>query len=85
MSSLWRWHPKSFSALKGAATSDNAVADRDGATEGGPATDDAFEWAESRYDTRVALEREVIDRPPKRGKSSIMRTFRLRDVRQRQG
>ena len=27
------------------------------ATECGPATDDAFEWSESRYDTRVALER----------------------------
>ena len=26
-------------------------------TEGGPATDDAFEWTESRYDTRVALGR----------------------------
>lgn len=41
----------------GAAASDNAVADRDGATEGGPTTDDAFEWTESRYDTRGALER----------------------------
>ena len=27
------------------------------ATEGGPATDDAFEWTESRYDTRGVLER----------------------------
>ena len=26
------------------------------AAEGGPVTDDAFEWTESRYDTRVALE-----------------------------
>ena len=25
--------------------------------EGRPATDNAFEWTESRYDTRVALER----------------------------
>ena len=41
----------------GAAASDNAIADRDDAAEGGPATDDAFEWTESRYDTRVALER----------------------------
>ena len=41
----------------GAAASDNAMADRDDAAEGGPATDDAFEWTESRYDTRVALER----------------------------
>ena len=41
----------------GAAASDNAVADRDDAAEGGPATDDAFEWTESRYDTREALER----------------------------
>ena len=30
--------------------------------------DDAFESTESRYDTRVATERKVIDRPPKRGK-----------------
>ena len=41
----------------GAAASDNAIADRDTAAEGGPATDDAFECTESRYDTRVALER----------------------------
>ena len=41
----------------GAAASDNAIADRDDAAEGGPATDDAFEWTESRYDTRVPLER----------------------------
>ena len=41
----------------GAAASDNSIADRDDAAEGGPATDDAFEWTESRYDTRVALER----------------------------
>ena len=27
------------------------------AAEGGPATDDVFGWTESRYDTRVALER----------------------------
>ena len=27
------------------------------AAEGGPATDDAFEWSESCYDIRVALER----------------------------
>ena len=33
------------------------IADRDDAAEGGPATDDAFEWTESRYDTSVALER----------------------------
>ena len=33
------------------------VAARDGVAEGGPATDDAFEWTESRYDTSVALER----------------------------
>ena len=33
------------------------IADRDDAAEGGPATEDAFEWAESRYDTRLALER----------------------------
>ena len=25
------------------------IADRDDATQGGPATDDAFEWTESRY------------------------------------
>ena len=42
-----------------------------GAAEGGPATDDAFEWTESRYGVRVALEREVIDRPPKRGKLTL--------------
>ena len=41
----------------GATASDNAMADRDDAAEGGPATDDAFEWTESRYDTREALER----------------------------
>ena len=41
----------------GAAASDNAIADRDDAAEGGPATDDAFEWTEGRYDTRVVLER----------------------------
>ena len=41
----------------GAAASDNAIADRDDAAEGGPATDDAFEWTERRYDIRVALER----------------------------
>ena len=35
----------------------DAVAARDGVAEGGPATDDAFEWTESRYDTSVALER----------------------------
>ena len=28
------------------------------AAEGGPATDDAFEWTESCYDTRWVLERE---------------------------
>ena len=33
------------------------IADRDDAAEGGPATADAFEWTESRYDTSVALER----------------------------
>ena len=33
------------------------IADRDDAAEDGPTTDDAFEWTESRYDTRVALER----------------------------
>ena len=33
------------------------IADRDGAVESGPATDDACEWTESRYDTRLALER----------------------------
>ena len=33
------------------------IADWDDAAEGAPATDDAFEWAESRYDTRVELER----------------------------
>ena len=33
------------------------AAARDGVAEGGPATDDAFEWTESRYDTSVALER----------------------------
>ena len=32
------------------------IADRDDVAEGGPATDDAFEWTESRYDTRVVLE-----------------------------
>ena len=41
----------------GAAASDNAMADRDEAAEGGPATDDVFEWTESRYYTRVVLER----------------------------
>ena len=41
----------------GAAASDNAIADRDDAAEGGPATDDAFEWTKSRYETRVALKR----------------------------
>ena len=55
----------------GGAASDNAIADRDDAAEGRPATDDAFEWTESRYDTRVSLEREVIDRPRKRGKSTL--------------
>ena len=35
----------------------NVVAGRDDAAEGGPATDDALVWTESRYDTRVALER----------------------------
>ena len=39
----------------GAAASDNAIADRDDAAEGGPATVDAFEWTESRYDTRFKL------------------------------
>ena len=63
----WEWRlltanrdstAKRHSATKlGAAASDNAIADRDDAAEGGPATDDAFEWTESRYDTRVALER----------------------------
>ena len=38
------------------AASNNAIADRDDAAEGGPATDDAFEWTESRYDTRVVLD-----------------------------
>ena len=33
-------------------------------------TDDVFEWIESRYDVRGALEREVIDRPPKRDKTT---------------
>ena len=33
------------------------VAAWDGVAEGGPATDDAFEWTESRYDTSVALVR----------------------------
>ena len=42
---------------RGVAASDFAIADRDDATEGGPATDDAFEWNESCYDTRVALKR----------------------------
>ena len=32
------------------------------ATEGGPATDDAFEWTESRYDIRVVLERATQSR-----------------------
>ena len=41
----------------GAAASVNAIADRDDAAKGEPATDDAFEWTESRYDMRVALER----------------------------
>ena len=41
----------------GAAASDNAVADRDDAAAGGLATDDAFEWTESRYDTRMEVER----------------------------
>ena len=40
----------------GAAASDNTIADRDDAAEGGPATDDTFEWTEIRYDTREALE-----------------------------
>ena len=35
----------------------NVIADRDYAAEGGPATVDAFEWTEIRYDTSVALER----------------------------
>ena len=35
----------------------DTVAARDGVAEGGPATDDAFEWTESRYDTSVALGR----------------------------
>ena len=35
----------------------DAVVARDRVAEGGPATDDAFEWTESRYDTSVALER----------------------------
>ena len=55
----------------GAAASDNAIADRDDAAEGGPATDDAFEWTESRYVPRVALAREAIDRPRKRGKPTL--------------
>ena len=33
------------------------IADRDDAAEDAPAMDDAFEWAENRYRTRVALER----------------------------
>ena len=33
------------------------IADRDDAADGGPATADAFEWSESRYDTRMALVR----------------------------
>ena len=33
----------------GAAASDNVGADRDDAAEGGPGTDDAFEWTERRY------------------------------------
>ena len=54
----WDSTANRHSATKwGAAASDNAVADRDGAAEGGPATDDAFEWTESPYDTRVTLER----------------------------
>ena len=44
----------------GAAASDNAIADRDYAAEGGPPPDDAFEWTESRYDTRFKLEVYVV-------------------------
>ena len=34
------------------------MAHRDDAAEGGPAPDGAFNWTESRYDTRVALDQE---------------------------
>ena len=40
-----------------AVAAHDVVAAPEGVAEGGPATDDAFEWTESRYDTRVALER----------------------------
>ena len=54
----WDSTANRHSATKwGAAAADNVIADRDDAAEGGPATDDAFEWTESRYDTSVALER----------------------------
>ena len=41
----------------GATVFDNAIADRDDAAKGGPVTDETFGWTESRYDTRVAVER----------------------------
>ena len=54
----WDSTANRHSATKwGAAAADNVIADRNDAAEGGPATDDAFEWTESRYDTSVALER----------------------------
>ncbi len=35
----------------------DVIANGDGMAEGGPATDDAFEWTESSYDTSMALKR----------------------------
>ena len=52
--SATRWGDTTVHNVVGAH---DVVAAPDGVAEGGPATDDAFEWTESRYDTSVALER----------------------------
>ena len=54
----WDSAANQYSATRwGSTAAHNVVADRDNVAEGGSASDDAFEWTESRYDTSVALER----------------------------
>ena len=58
LTSNWDSDVNQHSATRwGAAVADNVVPERDDAAEGAPATNDAFEWTESRHDTNVTLER----------------------------
>ena len=52
--SLAKWRDTS---VYNVGTARDMVTAQDSVAEGGPATDDAFEWTESRYDTSVALKR----------------------------